>query len=97
MYCDVLVELSSFNIDKTFTYKIPDGIKVSIGSRVLVPFANQKLEGFVLDIKDNIDDDIEINYSFINNMKVPEEEFPGTFISYTLFQSKNLAAFGRYL
>ena len=62
MYCDVLVELSSFNIDKTFTYKIPVNTKVLVGARVLVPFANQKLEGFVLRIKkdiDNIDYDIK--------------------------------------
>lgn len=56
MYCDVLIELSSFNIDKTFTYKVPSNTNVLVGSRVLVPFSNQKLEGFVLNIKDNIDD-----------------------------------------
>ena len=47
MYCDVLIELSSFNIDKTFTYKVPNNMNILIGSRVLVPFSNQKLEGFV--------------------------------------------------
>ena len=56
MYCDVLIELSSFNIDKTFTYKIPSTKEVLVGSRVLVPFSNQKLEGFVLSIRDDIDD-----------------------------------------
>ncbi len=56
MYCDVLIELSSFNIDKTFTYKIPNNINVLVGSRVLVPFSNQKLEGFVLNIKKDIED-----------------------------------------
>ena len=56
MYCDVLVELSNFNIDKTFTYKVPSNKEVLVGSRVLVPFSNQKLEGFVLNIKDKIDD-----------------------------------------
>ncbi len=56
MYCDVLIELSSFNIDKTFTYKVPNNMNVLVGSRVLVPFANQKLEGFVLNIRDEIDD-----------------------------------------
>jgi len=60
MYCDVLIELSNFNIDKTFTYKVPDCFNISIGSRVLVPFANQKLEGFILNIKDSINEDIEV-------------------------------------
>ncbi len=61
MYIKVLVELSAFNIDKTFTYHVPcefiDAIK--IGIRVLVPFNNQKLEGFVLDIINTIDDDMD--------------------------------------
>ena len=55
MYCDVLIELSNFNIDKTFTYKLPSTMKVLIGSRVLVPFSNQKLEGFVINIRDEVD------------------------------------------
>ena len=60
MYCDVLVELSNFNIDKTFTYKIPFNLKVLVGCRVLVPFSTQKLEGFVLKIKDSVEDDYDI-------------------------------------
>ena len=62
MYCDVLIELSNFNIDKTFTYKIPSNKSVLVGSRVLVPFSNQKLEGFVINVKselNNIDYDIK--------------------------------------
>lgn len=50
MNCEVLVELKSKNIDKTFTYSIPNNLidKVKVGIRVLVPFGKQKLEGFVL-------------------------------------------------
>ena len=52
MNCEVLVELKSKSIDKTFTYSIPSGLidKISVGIRVLVPFGKQKLEGFVLKI-----------------------------------------------
>ncbi len=62
MYIKVLVELSAFNIDKTFTYHVSDLLKnsIKVGIRVLVPFNNQKLEGFVLEILDNYDDDYEI-------------------------------------
>lgn len=52
MVAEVLVELKAKNIDQTFTYLINDK-KVNIGCRVLVPFGNQKLEGFVLNIKEN--------------------------------------------
>lgn len=61
MYIKVLVELSAFNIDKTFTYRVNNDFdKIKIGIRVLVPFNNQKLEGFVLDIMNEIDVDYEV-------------------------------------
>jgi len=62
MYADVLVELKAKQIDKTFTYLIPDSLKdkVQIGIRVLVPFGKQKLEGFVLNIINNKDIDYEL-------------------------------------
>ena len=62
MYIKVLVELSAFNIDKTFTYHVSDTLidKIKIGIRVLVPFNNQKLEGFVLEIVDDVNEDYEI-------------------------------------
>ncbi len=62
MYASVLVEIKSKNISKTFDYKIPDSIKLDakIGKRVLVSFGRQEVEGFILDIKDNISDDLEV-------------------------------------
>ena len=62
MYIKVLVELSAFNIDKTFTYHVSDIFtdKIKIGIRVLVPFNNQKLEGFVLEIVNDVNEDYEI-------------------------------------
>ena len=46
MYADVLVELKTKKIDKTFTYLIPDELKdkICVGIRVLVPFGRQTLE-----------------------------------------------------
>ena len=62
MYADVLVELKAKQIDKTFTYLIPNKLinEVMIGKRVLVPFGKQKLEGFVLNIEKSKDIDYEI-------------------------------------
>ncbi len=61
MVAEVLVELSNRNIDKTFTYNVPPDMKDNIkkGIRVKVPFGKNKLEGFVLDVKDS--DDIDYN------------------------------------
>ncbi len=53
MIIGVLVELSNKNIDKVFDYSVPSNLEgyIKIGIRVEVPFGNQKLEGFVLEIK----------------------------------------------
>lgn len=60
MYIDVLVEISS--IDKTFTYHVPSNKEdlIKVGIRVLVPFAKQKLEGFVINITNNQNYDYEV-------------------------------------
>ena len=57
MYADILVELKTKKIDQTYTYSIPSNLKddIQIGKRVLVPFGSQKLEGFILNIKDKAD------------------------------------------
>ena len=62
MYIKVLVELSAFSIDKTFTYHVPNNLeeKIKVGIRVLVPFNNQRLEGFVMDFTNNDEDDYDI-------------------------------------
>jgi len=62
MYADVLVELKAKQIDKTFTYLVPNNLinEVEVGKRVIVPFGKQKLEGFVLDINDKKDIDYEL-------------------------------------
>ncbi len=60
MIAEVLVEIKAKNIDKTFSYLIPKDFKekIKVGIRVLVPFGKQKLEGFVLKIKELIDSTI---------------------------------------
>ncbi len=63
MIAGVLVQLSNRNIDRVFDYNIPLELqdKIKIGMRVVVPFAHQHLEGFVLEIKDNSDlDDLKL-------------------------------------
>lgn len=55
MTAEVLVEIKTQGMDKSFTYTIPENLinKVKVGIRVLVPFGKQKLEGFVLSISNN--------------------------------------------
>ena len=56
MFVDVLVELKTKKIDETYTYSVPSDLvkEIEIGKRVLVPFGKQKLEGFILNIKNSV-------------------------------------------
>jgi len=60
MYAEVLVEIKAKAVDKTFTYKIPNGINLEVGVRVLVPFGKRNLEGFVLNVFDEGKFDYEL-------------------------------------
>ncbi len=76
MYAEVLVELRAKAVDKTFTYKVPNGMKVVKGIRVLVPFGSRKLEGFVLNVLNNGSFDFEVKeiISVIDDKPVINEE-----------------------
>ncbi|WP_239417781.1 hypothetical protein [Bacillus amyloliquefaciens] len=52
---EVIVDVSSKNIDRPFDYKIPDHLKgmIEVGMRVIVPFGPRKLQGFVTGLKDS--------------------------------------------
>ena len=58
MYAQVIVEIPIKAVDKMYIYKIPKQIeeKIKIGSRVKVPFGHQTLEGFVLKINNQIEE-----------------------------------------
>lgn len=59
-YAGIIVNNTFVELDKIFTYKIPDSMKNSIyiGSRVKVPFGvrNKNIDGFVIRSYDNIDE-----------------------------------------
>ena len=53
MIAEVLIEYSVKLLDKTFDYIIPNNLQkdLKIGQKVLVPFGNQIVEGFVMGLK----------------------------------------------
>ena len=60
MYASVIVDIENANVDRTFCYKIPDGMSIEPGHRVLVPFGttNRKTEGFVVSVSDECPDSL---------------------------------------
>lgn len=62
MFANVLVEYNAKSIDKTFTYLVPIQLRAKLkrGMKVLVPFGNKQINGFVLSLKDKDESDINI-------------------------------------
>ena len=62
MVCDCLVELEHVFLEKKFTYKIPNDLEdnIKVGMRVEVSFGHQILEGFVMNIRDKNDKDVDL-------------------------------------
>ena len=70
MIAEIIINLNSKQLDRTFDYNVPLSMqeKIKIGSRVLIPFANMKKleEGFVVDFKE------ESQYSLKDIAKLEE-------------------------
>ena len=52
MIAKVIVDISTSEIDNVFDYNIPASLDVHVGDRVLVPFGNRQVEGFVIYLAD---------------------------------------------
>lgn len=63
MFVNVILNTSVTDLDRLFTYKVPDNMvkEIAIGKRVAVPFgvSNRKEVGVILQITDTIDFDIK--------------------------------------
>lgn len=56
-YCEIIVDILSADTDKLYTYRVPEGMALCIGSRVKAPFGGRSVEGVVLGFKDEADID----------------------------------------
>ncbi len=55
MYAQVIVDIVHENVARTFSYRIPEGMALSIGQRVEVPFARMIKEGIVVGFTEECD------------------------------------------
>lgn len=55
MFARLIVDIANSNVDKLFTYAVPEELDVRPGHRVLVPFGrgNKPIEGFVIELADD--------------------------------------------
>ncbi|MDK2867798.1 MAG: hypothetical protein PWP38_2113 [Clostridiales bacterium] len=57
MYAEIIVLRNHANLDQLFTYTVPQALEavIAIGSRVMVPFGGESLEGVVWHLADDTD------------------------------------------
>ena len=55
MLARVIVDIQNSEVDKVFDYEIPIHLPVRLGDRVLVPFGNKKIEGYVVSLTEETD------------------------------------------
>jgi len=62
MYASVIIEYGNKAVDREFTYIVPEEYrdKIKIGHRVIVPFNNRNIEGFVMSVMDNYNEKYEL-------------------------------------
>ena len=68
-YIDLIVDNRSDSTDNPYTYGCEDD-SVSVGSRVLVPFANgnRLRKGYVASVMDNVADDMKAKLKFVEEV-----------------------------
>ena len=71
-YCRVIVDLAADDVDRLFTYRVPEGMVLSPGQRALVPFGPRKLEGWVIELTDSPD----LPEEKIKDVVRPIEDYP---------------------
>jgi len=74
-YAEVILPIANKNVDRPFTYKVPDEMqgKIEVGMRVIVPFGmnNKKYEGYLINFLDEVDFDESKIKSIIDS---PDEQ-----------------------
>ena len=86
MLASVVIEYSVKSLNKVFDYIVPNKLKdiIKVGHKVIVPFASSKVEGFVLNIHNNYDDDL----TYKEIISIQDEEF---------YLNRELLEVGKYM
>lgn len=72
MLAQVIVDIVHENVAHTFTYAIPEGMQLSVGQRVEVPFGPRRKEGVVVGFTDTTD----VPPDKLRSIIAPLEDYP---------------------
>ncbi len=72
MLAQVIVDIVHENVAHTFTYRVPEGMALSVGQRVEVPFGPRRKEGVVVGFSDTTD----VPPEKLKSILAPLEDYP---------------------
>ena len=72
MYAQIIVDIVHENVAHTFSYRVPEGMALSVGQRVSVPFGPLKKEGVVLALSE----DCDLPPEKVRDVLAPLEPYP---------------------
>ena len=72
MLAQVIVDIVHENVAHTFTYRVPEGMPLSVGQRVEVPFGPRKKEGVVVALTERFD----LPPERLKDIIAPLEDYP---------------------
>lgn len=52
MFAKIIIDQDAKALDRVFEYKVPEQMQVEVGERVLVPFGNRNLQGFIVGLEE---------------------------------------------
>ncbi|MBT9167163.1 MAG: Primosomal protein N' [Syntrophomonadaceae bacterium] len=61
---EIIVGIRSENLDRSFTYRVPQGMEIQVGSRVVVPFGRQRLEGYCIAVIGGAEDKGQADFEY---------------------------------
>ncbi|GHU53343.1 primosomal protein N' [Clostridia bacterium] len=73
-FASVIIDAAASELDRIFSYEIPENLDLQVGSRVIVPFgrANRRIEGYVIGFSDSVD----IPYDKVKQISLTLDDTP---------------------
>ena len=72
MFAQVIVDIVHENVAHSFTYRVPEGMTLSVGQRVEIPFGPRRKEGIVTGLTETTD----VPESKLKSILAPLEDYP---------------------
>lgn len=68
MFAEIIINMTAKRLQQTFSYIVPEGMAVRVGSRVLVPFGHRREEGIVVALQEHLAEPVDFTLKPIEGL-----------------------------